>query len=255
MIARSIGLPSETVAALASQDESWDGSGGPAGLQGLAIPLFSRIIDFVQAMDSVAGVCGHDTALALAIQRSGTRFDPELVQCFLKISSKGLWREDPRFSNAWARIEPEELPATPSTIDQICLAFAGVVDAKSPYTFRHSTSVAALAVEMAGRLGVSGEDVRVLWRAALLHDIGKLHVPNAILDKPGRLTPAEWTVIRRHPYYSEEILSGFPDSAASRRSRALTTKNSMAAATFAVCKIAAFRICRAFWPLPTSTTH
>ena len=65
-------------------------------------------------------------------------------------------------------------------------------------------------------LNLSLEDRQVIRRAALLHDIGKLSVPNSILDKQGRLTSSEWETIRLHPYFSERILeriTGFEEVA------------------------------------------
>jgi putative nucleotidyltransferase with HDIG domain len=70
--------------------------------------------------------------------------------------------------------------------------------------------VANAAVAMARALDLSEADVRTIWRAALLHDIGKLSVSNTILDKPDKLTPEEWAVVRKHPYYTYEILRRVP---------------------------------------------
>ena len=78
--------------------------------------------------------------------------------------------------------------------------------AKSPYTYRHSANVAALARGIGRQMGVGDLEERRLVRAGLLHDIGKLGVSNRILDKPGRLTDEERTVVERHPLYTMEIL-------------------------------------------------
>lgn len=91
-------------------------------------------------------------------------------------------------------------------LDTIAEAFAAVIDAKSRYTHEHSQRVSRLAVSIGERLGVKGQALVRLRRAALLHDIGKLGVPNRILDKCGALTPAEWKVIQRHPQFTFEIL-------------------------------------------------
>lgn len=105
-------------------------------------------------------------------------------------------------------LEPqaEILQADESSIDNICLAFADVIDAKSPFTHRHSTGVAGAAVAIAKTLCMSESDVTLIRRAALLHDVGKLSVSNAILDKPGKLTQEEWQVIQKHPEYLRPIL-------------------------------------------------
>jgi HD-GYP domain-containing protein (c-di-GMP phosphodiesterase class II) len=95
-------------------------------------------------------------------------------------------------------------------IDRIAEAFASVIDAKSPFTHDHSRRVSTLAVAIGTRLGVHGDALIRLRRAALLHDIGKLGIPNHILDKPGRLTSAEWTIVRKHPEFTYEILNRVP---------------------------------------------
>jgi putative nucleotidyltransferase with HDIG domain len=95
-------------------------------------------------------------------------------------------------------------------LDAICEAFADVIDAKSHFTFHHSTGVAHAAVAMGLEMGFDPPAITTLRRAALLHDIGKLSVSNAILEKPGKLTSEEWDVVRRHPYYTEKILERAP---------------------------------------------
>jgi putative nucleotidyltransferase with HDIG domain len=107
-----------------------------------------------------------------------------------------------------SRCEPEDvmLLADDDRVDRICEAFARVVDAKSPWTFMHSIRVAEIAVGIASEFqGSTGfqQDIR---RAALLHDIGKLGVSNAILDKQGKPTDEEYAQIKKHAFYSHEIL-------------------------------------------------
>ena len=98
----------------------------------------------------------------------------------------------------------------PGRLDEIAEAFASVIDAKSPYTHEHSQRVSRLAVGIGRRLGIKGHAIVRLRRAALLHDIGKLGVPNRILDKRGSLTAAEWKVVHRHPQFTFEILERVP---------------------------------------------
>ena len=92
-------------------------------------------------------------------------------------------------------------------IDLICSGFADVVDAKSPYTYRHAVGTTEVAVLISNALGLAPDRVDVVRRAALLHDIGMLGVPNTILDKRETLTSEDWTAIQRHPVLSQEILS------------------------------------------------
>lgn len=81
-----------------------------------------------------------------------------------------------------------------------------IVEARDPYTRGHSERVAAYAVEIARRLGVSSEKIEMIEQSALLHDIGKLGIHEGILGKKGPLTPDEWEMLRNHPVIGEEIL-------------------------------------------------
>ena len=106
-----------------------------------------------------------------------------------------------------APVEDAHCELTPADARGLALLFAQTVDAKSPFTARHSNGVAALSLHLAdasGRLRSSREALEI---AALLHDLGKLRVPDAILDKPGALDAHELTVMRRHASDSQTILS------------------------------------------------
>ncbi|MGI4828188.1 MAG: HD-GYP domain-containing protein [Janthinobacterium lividum] len=85
-----------------------------------------------------------------------------------------------------------------------------MVDAKSPFTYRHSMGVMQVACAIAEELGLSASICNDIRRAALLHDVGKLAVSNAILDKCGKLSEAEWASVRQHPMISGEILRRVP---------------------------------------------
>jgi putative nucleotidyltransferase with HDIG domain len=89
-------------------------------------------------------------------------------------------------------------------------ALARVIDARDPYTFEHSARVAAVSQELAEGMGLSTEDLVVLRRAGLLHDIGKVGVADAILGKTGPLNDEEWAAIRRHPVIGYEMLKDVP---------------------------------------------
>jgi len=71
----------------------------------------------------------------------------------------------------------------------------------------HASSVASLAGRVCRGLGLDDDETRVVERAALLHDIGKLAIPAAILDKPGALSDDEWTVVQRHPVFGEAVVA------------------------------------------------
>jgi putative nucleotidyltransferase with HDIG domain len=166
-------------------------------------------------LDVYATLRGPFDAMDMAKQRSGRWFDPDLVRIVTSWSAADpVWTQgDP--DEARRRLDDETPGAryiwvSEGQLDSICEAFAEVIDAKSPYTYRHSTGVASAAVAIAHQLGLSAYDETIMRRAALLHDIGKLSVSNAILEKPGRLTGDEWKAVMLHPYYTEQILRKVP---------------------------------------------
>jgi HD-GYP domain-containing protein (c-di-GMP phosphodiesterase class II) len=211
-IALSLQLPDETAFAIRSLDEHWDGRGYPDNLSGDQIPLLARILNLCQTVEVFWALHGLDAARDIAIARKGTWFDPELVDAILPIfDDEGFWAQVGA-DDAVAQLEcfePEDriLDADDATLDRVALGFSQVIDAKSPWTFCHSTGVAEVAVGIGKVLGFSGELLKQVRRAALLHDIGKLGVSNLILDKPGKLTPEELAEMRKHPMYTHQILS------------------------------------------------
>lgn len=213
-IARALGMSEATAQAVHLMDEHWDGGGHPRGVSGEQIPLAARIIGLSQVVEIFWGVAGPARALEMAAQRRGRWFDPELVDCLQAISSPALWTalESPNLNAMVAAAEPAEraIDATGERLDQIATAFAWVIDAKSSFTFEHSDRVSSIAQSMAERLGFTPVEQTRLRRAALLHDIGKLAVPNAILDKPGKLTPAEWAMVKQHPEHTLNVLRQVP---------------------------------------------
>jgi putative two-component system response regulator len=82
--------------------------------------------------------------------------------------------------------------------EAVVFAFARVVEAKNPYTHGHSERVAAYALALAAQTGLAEDQWETLRKGSLLHDIGKISVPDAILDKPDSLTPAEFDVMKQH---------------------------------------------------------
>lgn len=86
-------------------------------------------------------------------------------------------------------------------------AMVATIDAKDGYTHRHSERVAAFATRLATELGMSKEEIEAVELAALLHDVGKIGLPESILKKPGRLTDEEFNEVKQHPVRGVAILS------------------------------------------------
>ena len=85
-------------------------------------------------------------------------------------------------------------------------SLATAIDARDPYTRGHSEDVTRIVVHLARELGWQGADLEMIEFAALLHDVGKIAVPDDILRKPMDLVPDEWNIIYLHPYHSAQIL-------------------------------------------------
>jgi len=96
-----------------------------------------------------------------------------------------------------------------SIIEQALRTFAKTIDAKDPYTNGHSLRVAEYARELARRMGMSEIEQENIYYIALLHDIGKIGIPDQILNKPGKLNDEELETIRRHVIIGGEILEDF----------------------------------------------
>jgi putative nucleotidyltransferase with HDIG domain len=221
VIARKLAMPEETAIAIRSLDEHWDGQGHPYGAAGDDIPTLSRIMGLAQTAEVFYRKGGVDAAMGVAKARSGTWFDPDLVKAFQSIRNDGKFWEKLKAENPLREamtFEPEEqvVTATEELLDNIAAGFGQVIDAKSPWTYRHSEGVAEIAGGIAEVMGFSAEQVRLLRRAALLHDIGKLGISNLILDKPGKLNDEELAMMRKHPFWTRQILervSGFRELA------------------------------------------
>jgi len=219
-IVRKIGLSEQTALAVRALDEHWDGSGYPERSTGTAIAPLARVMAVAQHLDVFALERGPAMAMQVLRQRSGRWFDPEVVKAAESLHRKSaLWMhclpsssesavQSQRFArSAVLDLAPPQIAGTsPSHIDSICEAFADVVDAKSHFTFSHSVGVTWVASAIGDAMGLNPERKQLLHRAALVHDLGKLRVPNSILDKPGHLEADEWQVMREHPGLTGSIL-------------------------------------------------
>ena len=146
-IARKIELSEETAQAIRALDEHWDGQGYPDSLAGEDIPLLGRILCLAQTAEVFFAENGLEGVLEVIDERRGTWFDPDLVDALRST------RHDSEFWSALAGAaphavvaasEPEDrvLVADEDRLDRVAEAFAAIVDAKSPYTGRHSEGVA-----------------------------------------------------------------------------------------------------------------
>jgi HD-GYP domain-containing protein (c-di-GMP phosphodiesterase class II) len=201
-----LGLSEPTAQAIYALDEHWDGAGHPDGLRGEQIPLGARIANLAQGLEIFWSAGGEKAALALARKRRGAWFDPRLVDALQALDWSGLREPDLRAHQPADR----PLSADSEALDRIADGFAAVIDAKSPWTYRHSDRTSVIALSIAEALDADATTLRDLGRAARLHDIGKLGVSNQILDKPAELTDAEFAAVKEHARITNTILSRVP---------------------------------------------
>lgn len=125
----------------------------------------------------------------------------------------GFDEEDSRIVDLFARLIGKKLLSTwryekfSSQYKNILLAIASAIDKRDNYTHQHSKNVAFYSVEIGRKLGLSQEKLEKLEFSAILHDVGKIGIPDNILRKPGKLDEREFDEIKRHTEYGAEILS------------------------------------------------
>ncbi|UCG34463.1 MAG: response regulator [Phycisphaerales bacterium] len=119
----------------------------------------------------------------------------------------------PETASGTSRSEPASMyeavrvGSVPQRVDLgFVLSLTASLEAKNSATRHHSENTAYYAWILGSRLGLAGDELLVLRTASLVHDVGKIGVPDVILEKPGPLTPAEYAVVKRHPRIGYEIL-------------------------------------------------
>ena len=202
-VVRALGLPEAIAEAVFSVDERWDGR-GPARLRHDAIPYAARLVAVASAAAETWAVAtagdpttlqlGHDATTDPLIgrmirRRRGHELDPELVDLVVHLGDWGLWRDlaDRELSLALLELEPASRlrHSDDDHLDAMCGTFADLVDTRTPRMGRHAHRVADFAERTGEELGFDAIECGELRRAGLLHDIGKLLVPIAYLEKPG----------------------------------------------------------------------
>lgn len=210
-IANMLGLDPLVAEAIQSLDEHWDGHGSPYKLKGESICIHARILCFAQTFEVFFQSLGIEAAYEMAADRSGRWFDPVIVSaCNALRNEHEFWAtfDDVQPLEAWA--EEHFHAAMPTDLDAICRAFAMIIDAKSSFTSQHSSRVASYACKIGAHLGLAPDQIKLLERSGMLHDIGKLGISTGILEKPGRLEPSEFEQIKLHPKFSDQVLRPIP---------------------------------------------
>jgi HD-GYP domain-containing protein (c-di-GMP phosphodiesterase class II) len=201
--------------------EWWDGRGYQDGRVGNEVPEASQVLLLVETMDA-AGCFASWPALSKGL-RQLAKFtnhawnaevwasvvhsleDSEFYTSVINsVSLQGLMSE---------RLARHPLPPEMDSeegVERIFHIFAALVDAKDPSTSGHSHRTAKLAKGLGEHMGLSPQDVRIAYRAGLVHDCGRLGVPTPLLKRSGRLNAEEMELVRKHAQMTTRVMSCMP---------------------------------------------
>ena len=171
----------------------------------------ARVATVVHLADAVSTMIRPDTSILNQVKPireavralRDTEFSAEAVDAFLEASDPEFIWMDLRYNPQFLGYFTGEIASV--TLDQtveMTVILSRIIDYRSPFTAMHSAGVAASAAALARLAGMNEDECKMMQIAGHLHDVGKLKVPRAILEKPGRLTEEEFNIIKEHPYYT-----------------------------------------------------
>ncbi|MDR2589636.1 MAG: HD domain-containing protein [Oscillospiraceae bacterium] len=204
--------------------ERMDGS-GVFKLKGDNIPLDVQIISFSSAFDDMFGGCSDAFTYGLyqsvndwlvSVERFYSNTVLNAFRDFIKQEAFLLdyFNQDTKFKMIETMKIDDEVYYDYEDVVKFALAFAEIIDKKSPFTYTHSLGIAEKARNFTLFLGYDISKANTMYVAGLLHDIGKLDVSSKILHKPDKLSTEERFEINKHTYYTRKILEqikGFED--------------------------------------------
>lgn len=171
---------------------------------------YASLIALADRVDILLAKTADADALAKSLYSSPGQFAPRHIEWFL-----AAWRQTdlPQMLLqekyiAWMDTWACALPMTTTQALHFLRMLIYAADFRSEHTVTHTINTKAISVELARRCGLPDETVQKIRLAALLHDLGKIAIPNEILENPGRLSGPEMAVMRRHVDYTEQFLTG-----------------------------------------------
>lgn len=204
-----LGLPADTSVAVRQFFARWDGQGVPRGVRGEEIALVVRLFHLADVVEVHHRRGGVAAAVEVARARSGSQFDPSLVDAFCPTAVEVLpGATDEYDAHELFSLEPGLAGRlSDDDLDAALVALADFTDLRSPSRAGHSRGVADLSAEAARLLRLPGGDVKLIYRAGLVHDVGLHGVTATILDKPTALTATEEERLRAASYFTERVLA------------------------------------------------
>ncbi|MEW5814431.1 MAG: HD domain-containing phosphohydrolase, partial [Spirochaetota bacterium] len=192
----------------------WDNGKGRT-FQGLEVPLGSHILNLADRVavliDKNREILGQVNTITEKLKlQSGKMFNPELVNAFTDLAAKEyFWFEaaaPQRESIMFRGVQKSFILLDMEMLLSFTQLFSRIIDFRSRHTATHSSGVAVVAETLAGLTGFSSRECRLIRIAGYLHDLGKLSVPTEILDKAGPLTADEFNIVKRHPFYTFQLI-------------------------------------------------
>jgi HD-GYP domain-containing protein (c-di-GMP phosphodiesterase class II)/DNA-binding CsgD family transcriptional regulator len=210
-MARQLGLAPAVAAGALDFFENWDGSGIPTGRRGEEIDLLAQIVALCGDLEIYSRVFGLSKALHLVETRAGRRYDPAITRLALKHAP--AWLAEIAELDAWPVAAAQAggaISGTGGDVDALAELLADYADLKLPSDFLNSRKVAEIAAFTASILGFDPQAEKRLTRAALLHGLGRVAVPNVTLERRWPLSEADEEHIRLIPHWTERILRRAP---------------------------------------------
>ncbi len=195
-IAEALGLGPSVAGALRCVFEHWDGSGQPLNLAGDSIPTSALVVSLCSDLEVLARVHGLPAALALLRQRSGVVYPSAMVEVARVRAS--AWIDELTRGPAWMNALRPAAQARAASLALI----GDVIDLKLPWLLGHSRAVAELAGALATTLGLATPARRALRRAGWLQGLGRVAIPNAVWNRAGAFSAADWERARLNPYWT-----------------------------------------------------
>ena len=207
-LARRLGLSDEVCAGVQQSYARWDGRGVPATLSGESIALSARISHLANTCEVVHRAAGIDGAVAVVTARSGTHFDPGMVDMVRRDPQSLFMNLENDTVDVVLGAEPVQRPElTEAQLDAALEAIGDFCDLRCTYFAGHARGTADLVSAAAARLAIPESEATLARRAALVHDVGRVGVPADVWDTPGRISARNWERVRMHSYYVERIFS------------------------------------------------
>jgi HD-GYP domain-containing protein (c-di-GMP phosphodiesterase class II) len=208
LLADRLGLGAEVRTGIEQSYARWDGKGVPGDLHGSHLSLASRISHVADAAEVLERRLGISDAVAAIRSRRGTHFDPAVVDAFVSDASDLFDGIGDDSIDQLLELEPEvRAPLSDEALDNALEAVGDFCDLRSPWFAGHARATAELATRAAELLELPRDEVRLLRRAAHVHDVGRFGVPGNVLSRPGALSGSDLERMRLHVYYVERIFS------------------------------------------------